>query len=602
MKIFCSKWKYLLLGLPILMIIMACPISQDITDIQNELEEVKIDIDNDSDGSLGIPSIETDITRNQGIFITAEGEKIDISSEEYQGGPIVNCIEAIDMTVLATSTELSSRSISVGTGDSSEPSLIAIVIGRRGDGKPGAWAILSDNSVFPITMEGSRLQESEDRESTIKGFLGWEYELTTVSSDGKIIVGYAINKDGYENNRWSISPGTTVGVYWRIRKSSHAHYFHVTWARVIGVPPEFKKPDNPHRRRIYRFFRFMWKRLQLFFYNWYETYLIMADSIEDVEEGVYKVYGKNQDQKAAFAIINQDGVEKIEEYDPGGGGGEVDLSPGDINLDIASVADGQNISGVTIVVKNLNSGIVSDSFVVEFKLSQSSSFDPANDETIGLVDVTSDIQGNSEINIATDLLVSDLNINQSVYIYAIVDPADEVTETDEANNQSAENTSPSILVYDDEDSTRTYDLIMETFPPAGSGSTNTLIAVYKENGTTAAFQIDDDDSSTFALYSRIIRSMDPGTYYLLAIAYSPGGPYAFSARTDNIDLRFFGTGSELGSNAEDPGENDDYPTSLPFPWPATIDLPSVSTDIVVGSGANRYLAENDYDWFKVVLP
>ncbi len=330
----------------------------------------------------------------------------------------------------------------------------------------------------------------------------------------------------------------------------------------------------------------------------------MADSIEDVEEGVYKVYGENQDQKPAYAIINQDGVEKIEEYDPGGGsGGEVDLSPGDMTINTASIGDGQDISDVTLVVKNLNTGMASDPFAVEFKLSQSSSFNTTGDTTIGLVDVTSVIPGNSEINVTTDLQIPELNINQSVYIYAVVDPADEVIETDETNNQSEENTTPCILVYDNEDNMRTYDLIFETFPPSGSGSTNTWLALYKDNATTTSFQTDGDDSSAFVFYSRISRSMDPGTYYLLVIAYYPGGPYAFSVRTDNIALRFFGTGSELGSNAEDLGEPDDYPAPFPFPsWPMTIDRPTASTNIGVGSSANRYLSENDYDWFRVVLP
>lgn len=278
--------------------------------------------------------------------------------------------------------------------------------------------------------------------------------------------------------------------------------------------------------------------------------------------------------------------------------GDNDLLPKEITFSVPYIADGDQLT-VTLPIENQQTGDVATDFAVHFYLSQTTTFSYLSDNDLGAFTVTDDIPGITTKNININLDMPDLDINQCVYIYAIIDSTNLISETNEANNESSLDNAACILLYDDENGARTYDLFFETYPATGSGSTNTLIVLYKDNGLTMDYINEDDDSGTYALYSKIAQTCDKqSTYYLLVLAYA-AGPYALSARTANVDIKLFG--SDIGSNAGDPGEVDDDPQILPV-FPGNTTLPPASTSIKIGGISNRYFGTGDYDWFKIELP
>ncbi len=300
-----------------------------------------------------------------------------------------------------------------------------------------------------------------------------------------------------------------------------------------------------------------------------------------------------------YGCSSPDNTDKGSQIDTG----DNDLIPNGITFSAAHVADGEQLT-VTLPIQNQQIGNVETDFFVHFYLSQTTTFSYLSDDDLGAFTVIDDIPGSTTKNINFNLTMPDLNINQCVYIYARIDSTELVTETNEGNNESSIRNAACILLYDDEDAGRTYDLIFETFPPTGTVTTyNTIIVLYKDNGANMDYVTEDDASSgSYNLYSYISGTYNKtSTYYLLVIAYA-AAPYALAVRTSNVDIQLFG--ADLGSNAADPGENDDNPTpdTLNLSTDTPLAYPPVSTSILVGNASNRYWGTGDYDWFKIELP
>ena len=99
------------------------------------------------------------------------------------------------------------------------PERDSIIIGTRADGNPGAWGF-SGGKILAVIDEDtgaatSSLPQTDDHDGTFRGQFGWTYRVMGVSEDGKIIIGYAENKKGFSRGRFTIDPGTTVGIYWK---------------------------------------------------------------------------------------------------------------------------------------------------------------------------------------------------------------------------------------------------------------------------------------------------------------------------------------------------------------------------------------------------
>jgi len=270
---------------------------------------------------------------------------------------------------------------------------------------------------------------------------------------------------------------------------------------------------------------------------------------------------------------------------------EFDLSPGVISFTGDSVADGNNLS-ITLPISNLQSGIVSTDFSIHFYLSEDISFsEGAPDTDLGSKVVSTDIAGNSTFNYNTALSIPELTgLPAVVYIYAVVDSLAEVAEADEGNNTSTPGQAGYVLVYDEENGSRSYDLRVDTFPPTGSESTATEVSLYDSGGT----QIFPDTSSYIGNYAYLVENgLSDGIYYVKVEGATSvqSGPYGISVCLVGMSYSAFATA--LNDNTEDRFENDDSTTG---------GIPDNPAPILITTPLNRYLGQFEADWFILNLP
>lgn len=284
----------------------------------------------------------------------------------------------------------------------------------------------------------------------------------------------------------------------------------------------------------------------------------------------------------------------------GGGSTGVDLIPAALTYTGSSVNKGASL-GVTLTVQNLLSDSVSTSFAVDFYLTLNSTFNTASDTHLGSATVAG-IGGNTSKNVSASLTIpsSGLTYNQDFYLYAVVDAAGVVTETDKTNNTSTISTAAVVLVYDSSNVSRTYNVTFETYAPTGTGTVDTAIAVWQGTSTCVASQNAGGAGPGFA---SITTSLSPGTYYITVVSWSNFGGYAMSIRTSNITTRpSFST--RLTSNSQDTYEPDDTPQVYPINTGSSTAMSTPTAPVVMKTGAavNRYSDAADWDWFEVVLP
>ncbi len=284
----------------------------------------------------------------------------------------------------------------------------------------------------------------------------------------------------------------------------------------------------------------------------------------------------------------------------GGGNTGVDLTPAALTYTGSSVDKGASLS-VTLTVQNLGSDSVSTSFGVDFYLTLNSTFNTASDTHLGSATVAG-IGGNTSKNVGASLTIpgSGLTYNQDFYVYAVVDAAGVVTETNKTNNTSTISTAAVVLVYDSTNGSRTYNVTFETYAPTGTGTVDTGMAIWQGTSTCVASQNVGGAGPGFA---SITTSLGPGTYYITVISWSNYDGYAMSIRTSNISTRpTFST--RLTSNSQDSYEPDDTPQVFPIDTGGTTSMSTPTAPVVMKTGAavNRYSAAGDWDWFEVVLP
>ena len=257
--------------------------------------------------NAAVLTIVTDTTRNQGVLVTGSGAKVDITSVS-DDGTVVNCVDASSIAPVSDgSSGSSARSLSLLNS-------VAIIVGTRSDGNPGAW-VYSSNKINSVIDEDSgqatsRLPETSEQNGVFKGQFGWVYHVMGVSEDGKVIIGYAINARGISLGKLQIDPGTTVGVYWKLSRHPVRPLFMVSEAHIIGTLDLSKVPNTPHRGVISFLLKHVLDQLKLFFINYLSSYLVMVDKNGihfDATNNVYLVTGTDQDDVPATATIDQKG-------------------------------------------------------------------------------------------------------------------------------------------------------------------------------------------------------------------------------------------------------------------------------------------------------
>jgi hypothetical protein len=542
-----------------------------------------------------LPAVENDTTRNQAVYITASGLRLDIQSVEEEGG-VVRCVEAFDLAPASP------------TGDADE--LAALIIGRREDGRPGLWAVHGDDSIRALPNARGRmsclLSEPEDVEFMVPGLFGWVYHATELSPEGEngwIIIGYAENPEGFEWGRWSVEPGTTVGVYWRVRKHPHEGYYFLSPARVIGV---FKAspygagaqaPDGPERNQNRRRRGFGLGLLKLFLLDWLENYLAMTTGV-DYREGLFLVTGPDKDGVPSQAAIDEYNRIVIEPLEPQNG--KPDLVPGGLTAESGPFPDGSDLP-LELSILNQGTAGLDQPFHLRFFLAAQEGFpDNAVELEEQTVTPAQPLPAGGTLSYQTVInLPDDLDLNGWYYLGVRLDSQGEIDESDEGNNSSGSETAALIALIDDEAGPQDYELLIQAFPPTGEESgTFAKIELFSEGGVRlqAGTVYDTPWVGIGTQDNPLILSS--GTYYVKVSGANPvqTGPYGISARLAAVALEYYA--GPLTGNSEDTAEPDDAETAPNIPA-APLQLYPADPE---GSRANRYIGSGDADWAVIILP
>ncbi|MBT3275210.1 MAG: hypothetical protein HN368_18795 [Spirochaetales bacterium] len=142
----------------------------------------------------------------------------------------------------------------------------------------------------PPVVENEFFPKSRSTRYALRSFLGWEFTPLAKSEDGRIVVGNAVNTEGYTYRETTIEPGTTVGVFWIVGRSWRGRDPWISSPRVVGVFDYNSLTGS--RRTKYRIRRYMYSKMGLFYLDKYSIYLHSAGGIGfDADTSEYKVAG-----------------------------------------------------------------------------------------------------------------------------------------------------------------------------------------------------------------------------------------------------------------------------------------------------------------------
>jgi hypothetical protein len=546
------------------------------------------------------PTLVNDAERGLVVYVSETGQRFDVVSEESDGSPAV-CVEAF--------------ALAPAPPDAAGPADRGIVFGRRADGLAGIWIIRADG-----TVTGAGLEDGDVTTSTLPGALerngyvgtrfGWTYHVTGWATDGTrtIAVGYAENELGFRHGPWNVEPGTTLGVYWTIRRRPGDPRVFVSRARIIGTldfhrPPHDRWPPGLpwHARR-----RFL--DLKLFLRGLFDAYLTMVDddgASWDAALQLFVVKGTDQDGQRATATIDPYGRIGITP--------DVVTDTPDLSV-VALEAPGEPVRiqdawplGATIA--NLGGVDIADA-VVSFRLSDDATFD-ASDPSIGEA-ATGPILAGASVEVSCPTTVS-ISQPGTHWVFALVDPSNTLAEIDENNNRLG---APVPVRYP--------RLIIDTYPATtGPSSVRTFLSLFDSAGdptldtnptlwnndippwsvdhAVAIAEADSgntlDDRYARIDYDRPSQGLAPGVYYVRARAplSTLSGPYAIRVLLAP-DEDYAGRQFSSYNTADTPYEVDNNPTSGGVPTRPVVIAAGAST------GLNRYISPGDVDWFTITLP
>ena len=307
-------------------------------------------------GSL---SVVIDEERGQAVFINENGERFDVSAVEYEGAPLIRCVQVESFTEVPPMDDPEALQIK------------ALVTGTRDDGTLGAWEIHNDNSIHLTPGEDgqARCLDGADSASVLDGMQtrwGWQYNVTGTATDGKvmIIVGYAVHARGFTYGSVQVLPGTSVGVYWKVWRLPYSRFCLISPPRIIG---NLEKP-NPHSRISLRLVQ-----LKLFFFGRLESYLTVVNPspwVGDFPATPAVRYDSLQRVYVVNGIENQDGVHAFAKIDAYGGitilPAPPDLKLSPLSASSASVKVNEDLS---ITVQITNAGVwPSEACQLEWKI------------------------------------------------------------------------------------------------------------------------------------------------------------------------------------------------------------------------------------------
>lgn len=574
-------------------------------------------------------SVSVDSRTNEGVLVTPNG-RIPITAVTSNGSTVV-CTDPISV-----------HSLDTGSGTT------AAILGNARDGRPAVW-IYSGGKIFAPENEKTGkidpyLSESPDVDGAFGWAFGWSYQETGMVHH--LIAGYATNAKGVKFGSYTISPGTTVGVYWRIysrrAEDHHGRGHHLRWilspAHVIGTlattTQSTKTGDNHpwdghHGDRGSRHANWVLTKLnllKLFLFQDYSAYLTTVDAkkaiLYDKSTDTYTVSGTDENGTPASAAIAPDNTITITESQVS----SASLTPTEVSYSGSAATNGGTLA-VTVTIANSGSTSVSTSFPVDFYLSTSTTYSPSSDPSAGSITVSQTIAGQSSVSASGTIQLPTLPSSDfgttgtaATYLYAVVDPNDVTGASTSPSNTSTASTAASLTVMAST-SSGTYSMLIETYDPSSpttnpgpTGAANPGVALYKTAGTgmlklmTGGQNYYSFMSGGVAYYNGFTAdNLQPNTTYYVAVesaVIGGGGPYAIillpAGSTATLPTLTPLSAPPAGATNTSPI----VPMSGSVPPSQISPVPTGAIQLQVGTPVNQYLATstNYTNWFEFTMP
>jgi hypothetical protein len=309
-------------------------------------------------GSL---SVVIDQERGQAVFINENGERFDVSAAEYEGAPLIRCVQVESFSAIPPSDDPEALQIK------------ALITGSRNDGLLGAWEVHSDDSIHLTVGEDGQARCLDGSESTsvldgMQTRWGWQYKVTGSATDGRImiIVGYAVSLQGFAYGSVQVLPGTSVGVYWKVWRLPYSRFCLISPPRIIG---NLERPA-PHSGISLRLVQ-----LKLFFLGRLESYLTMVNpspAVGDFPATPAVRFDSQQRVWVVNGVENQDGVHAFAKIDANGG---ITIIPAPPNLYLSELSASGNAvksdENLLLTVRIANGGVwPSEPALLEWRILQ----------------------------------------------------------------------------------------------------------------------------------------------------------------------------------------------------------------------------------------
>jgi len=585
--------------------LIGCPIPQVGVTPPRDLTGGETSAAGSATGSI---SVVNDEARGQAVYINESGQRFDVVAPEYDGGPLVKCVSVADFTLVSASSESDALPVK------------ALVVGTRDDGSPGVWQINTDDTITlpqpEVTADNTARCIVGGDMPTLPGSLqsrfGWTFAVDSLSADGQMIVGHAVNRNGVVIGGVPIAAGSTIGVYWRAYPLPFTRFVVVSQPRVIGTfsPPALPAGWSPHPNR----FTAVLATLKQFFAGTLEAYLSKPDTKATVLRTgsiggyAYSVRGVDQFGEPSFAVIDKSGGVVVTEFP--------DISV--TSISVSPDPSKKGLYGVNATISNDSLGPASG-FTVTYSLvnqgDRSSSVFATLANTTGI--------GSSASLADTELVTPPVLDTDATYV--ITANVSFTTPWDTVTNSF---TSQPFTVAGNRTSNEYSEIIIDTYVPtsANAGLMGGFDAVSLYDSSMRLIDEDlvgnnpDGDASGFA-YIDHKGTLPSGTYYIRVksrqLTPFDNGAYALRVltapqATEHRDLGWYfdadgdntgdsalsykvlsgGTVSAvaLGGGSYEP--DDAGPPGVP---------PKATMN--VNQGLNRFLSSNDdVDWITLVLP
>ena len=163
-------------------------------------------------------------------------------------------------------------------------------------------------------VESEFFPASKYQSYVLRDYLGWEFTPIAKSEDGRLVVGNAVNADGYDWKNIHIEAGAKAAVYWVVGSSRRGRDPWISSPRVIGTV-DYESLGTSWRAR-FMMNRRLGGRSGLLYLDRFSMYLETAESVVDLEKRYsYEVAGtidsETPNYLALFEYLRVESIEPI---------------------------------------------------------------------------------------------------------------------------------------------------------------------------------------------------------------------------------------------------------------------------------------------------